>query len=48
MIVAKLPESASLRNESLSLEMASVCLFMEGMLDHFTDPPRDIDQQGAS
>lgn len=47
MIVSKLPESAALQNEGLSLEMAAAFLFMEGMLDHFTDPPYDIDQQVA-
>lgn len=47
MIVSKLPEPVAFRNEALSLEMAATFLFMEGMLDHFTDPPHDIDQQVA-
>lgn len=46
MIVAKLPQ-AGLKNEGLSLEMAAVLLFMEGMLEHFTNPPPDMDQQVA-
>lgn len=45
MIVSKLPEAAALDSDGLSLEMASAFLFMEGMLEHFTDPPPDIDLQ---
>jgi len=47
MLVARLPETAAPAHEGLLLEMASAFLFMEGMLDHFTDPPSDIDQQVA-
>src|SRR5690606_31314400 len=42
-----LPEAYRADNDVLALEMAAALLFMEGMLDHFTSPPTDIDQQVA-
>lgn len=45
MIASRLSDADTARNEALSLEMAAAFLFMEGMLEHFTDPPPDIDQQ---
>ncbi|MGH8636126.1 MAG: Hpt domain-containing protein, partial [Burkholderiales bacterium] len=45
LIALKLPEAYPLSNEVLALEMAAALLFMEGMLEHFTSPPADIDQQ---
>jgi len=45
--VSRLPQTMSAQHDGLSLEMASTFVFMEGMLDRFTDPPSDIDQQVA-
>jgi len=47
LIASKLPDPYPKDNEILALEMAAAFLFMEGMLDHFTSPPPDIDQQVA-
>ncbi|MCC6533633.1 MAG: Hpt domain-containing protein [Burkholderiales bacterium] len=47
LIGSKLPDLYPSPNEVLALEMAAAFLFMEGMLDHFTSPPPDIDQQVA-
>lgn len=47
MVASKLPEKFHPQHDSVTLEMAAVFLFMDGMLDHFTDPPPDIDQQVA-
>jgi len=47
LIASKLPDPYPKDNEILALEMAAAFLFMEGMLDHFTSPPADIDQQVA-
>jgi len=45
MICSKLPEQYPVQNEMLALEMAAGLLFMETMLENFTSPPPDIDQQ---
>lgn len=47
LIALKLPDAYPAPNEVLALEMAAALLFMESMLEHFTSPPPDIDQQVA-
>jgi chemosensory pili system protein ChpA (sensor histidine kinase/response regulator) len=47
LIASRLPEPHPRQNEVLALEMAAAFLFMESMLDTFTSPPPDIDQQVA-
>jgi chemosensory pili system protein ChpA (sensor histidine kinase/response regulator) len=45
LITSRLPDVFPEQNETLVMEMAAAFLLIEGVLDNFTNPPGDLEQQ---
>jgi chemosensory pili system protein ChpA (sensor histidine kinase/response regulator) len=45
MVCSKLPDPHPQQNQFMVIEMASAFLLVESVIEHFTSPPEDLDQQ---